>query len=195
MPHSEGQHKLVLASVSAATANALGPVVGRPIAEFEPMVISNTAVITVAAPISRNKSPYGPQSASPGTPLIGMEWEPWFTQHNFFWSAGTMFAESVPSVGKYDSGNQLVIRQHMHWMENAGIDFLLVDWSNNLWGKTAWADRNPNVQEIVNMTQLAMGVYAQERKARRRQGDAEGAAEVPRFVLMVGLDNGPSTTW
>ena len=47
-------------------------------------------------------------------------------------------AEGVPLVGRYDSFNEDVIRQHAIWFAETGIDFLLIDWTNNLWGLTNW---------------------------------------------------------
>jgi hypothetical protein len=75
------------------------------------------------------------RTASETNQRIGMEWEPWFTPLNCNWET----AEAVPLVGHYDSFSPDVIRQHCLWMVDAGVDFLLVDWSNNLWGKAHWS--------------------------------------------------------
>ncbi|PQV64338.1 hypothetical protein B1R32_10519 [Abditibacterium utsteinense] len=38
----------------------------------------------------------------------------------------------TPSLGFYESDNRAVIRQHASWLADAGVDFLWVDWSNNI---------------------------------------------------------------
>jgi hypothetical protein len=113
--------------------------------------------------------------------LVGMEWEPWFTPLNAHWD----LAEAVPVVGNYDSFNRDVIRQHALWMTEAGIDFLLVDWSNNLWDKKHWSERTPGVEDLIRATTLTLDVYAE----MRREG-----IQVPQITLLLGLDNGPATT-
>ena len=113
--------------------------------------------------------------------LIGMEYEPWFTPLNATWDT----AEAVPIEGRYDSFQKAVIRQHCLWFDRIGIDYLLVDWSNNLWGKDHWRDRAPGVDELIRSTLLLFDTYAQMRK--------EGVP-TPKITLLLGLDNGPTTT-
>jgi hypothetical protein len=110
--------------------------------------------------------------------LVGMEWEPWFTAHNWVWN----LHEAVPLVGLYDSFNEAVLLQHVYWMVDAGVDFLVVDWTNNLWGVPHWADRGVYAQEIINATTFTLAAY----ESLRRAGVA-----TPRIVLLLGLDNGP----
>lgn len=113
--------------------------------------------------------------------LIGMEYEPWFTPLNATWDT----AEAVPLVGRYDSFQKTVIRQHCLWFDEIGVDYLLVDWSNNLWGKESWKDRAPGVDELIRSTLLLFDTYAQMRH--------EGIP-TPKITLLLGLDNGPTTT-
>lgn len=110
-----------------------------------------------------------------------MEYEPWFTPRNARWDT----AEAVPLVGRYDSFNAQVIRQHCLWLVDAGIDFLLVDWSNNLWGKQHWSERGPGVDELIRATDQLFVTLA----GMRREG-----IPVPRVTLLLGLNNGPATT-
>ena len=42
--------------------------------------------------------------------------------------------EAVPLVGQYDSFNTDVMRLHCVWMLAAGVDGIVVDWTNNVWG-------------------------------------------------------------
>ncbi|MGC8669364.1 MAG: hypothetical protein ACP5VE_14755 [Chthonomonadales bacterium] len=113
--------------------------------------------------------------------LVGMEWEPWFTPLNVRWDT----AEAVPVLGNYSSYDRRVIRQHALWMIEAGVDFLLVDWTNNLWGKQHWSERGPYVDELIRGTTAMLDEYA----LMKRQG-----IPVPKVTLLLGLDNGPQTT-
>ncbi|MDE2126775.1 MAG: hypothetical protein KGJ62_09305 [Armatimonadetes bacterium] len=113
--------------------------------------------------------------------LVGMEWEPWFTPLNARWDT----AEAVPELGDYSSFDRSVIRQHALWLTEAGIDYLLIDWSNNLWSKKHWRERDPGVDELIRSTTETLDVFA----AMRKEG-----VSVPRVTLLLGLDNGPPTT-
>ena len=148
-------------------------------------VLSNAATLTV-----QPRAPVRPHTPAPNETLFSLAWEPWFTPLNFFWQAtgggphGAGLAEAIPSIGRYASVNLMSLRAHAAQFIQAGVDVLLVDWTNQLWTTPTFADRHPNTQEIFNSTQLAFGVYAGLR--------AEGWS-VPRFLLLLGLDNGPTT--
>jgi hypothetical protein len=113
--------------------------------------------------------------------LVGMEYEPWFTPLNLTWQS----AEAIPLLGLYQSTDAAILRQHALWLDRAGINFLLIDWSNNLWGKTSWSQRAPNVQQLVGSTTGLLNTYATMR--------SEGLP-TPQITLLLGLNNGPSTT-
>jgi hypothetical protein len=38
----------------------------------------------------------------------------------------------TPQLGYYSSNDPLVLREHVAWLTDAGVDFLLLDWSNNI---------------------------------------------------------------
>jgi hypothetical protein len=65
------------------------------------------------------------------------------------------------------------------------VDFILVDWTNNLWGKKTFAERSPATDELLAATTTMLEVFAEMR--------SEGIP-VPRVALLPGLNNGPSTT-
>jgi hypothetical protein len=116
-----------------------------------------------------------------GEHLVGMEWNVWFTPRNNRWDT----AQAVPVLGNYDSFNQDVVRQHCLWMTEAGVDFLVVDWSNNLLGKKRWADRGADIEELIRATTVLLKVAAEMRKE---------SIAAPRIVLLLGLENGLATT-
>jgi len=113
--------------------------------------------------------------------LVGMQWEPWFTPKNASW--GT--AQAVPLMGRYWSWHPAVTRQHIIWMAESGVNFLVVDWTNHLWGKEHWNQRAEHTNEIIHCTTLAL-----ETLAAMRDEDLP----VPKVVLFLGLNNGPVTT-
>ncbi len=116
---------------------------------------------------------------APRRHLVGIDYEPWFTPLNVTWST----AEAIPLLGKYPSINPLVIRQHALWLDKMGINYILIDWSNNLWGKNHWSQRAPNVRELIHATTVLMKTYAN----MRRQGIV-----TPQVTLLLGLINGPA---
>jgi len=76
---------------------------------------------------------------------VGMNYETWF---NFpsFWASRKV----TPTLGLYNSNSSAIIKQHVTWMQNASIDFIHIDWSNqadpNLW------PQRPDLYGIVTST-------------------------------------------
>ena len=115
---------------------------------------------------------------------VCMDWEPWFTKSNL---GGAPWldrpgAEGVPLVGLYSSFNADVVRQHAIWFAEAGVNCIIVDWSNNLWNNISWGERHPDIQELINATTFALEEYSSIR--------SEGLVAVPKVAIMVGLANG-----
>ncbi len=113
--------------------------------------------------------------------LVGADVEPWFTPLNAPWTT----AEAVPLCGKYASTNTEVIREQALWLDEMGVNYIVEDWSNNLWGKTQWKQRPPGVNQLVAATTAVFKTYARMRK--------EGLP-TPQITLLLGLVNGPPTT-
>ncbi len=113
--------------------------------------------------------------------LVGIDYEPWFTPLNMTWNT----AEAVPLLGKYSSFNRAVIRQHALWLDRMGINYIVIDWSNNLWGKTRFRQCPSTARQLISATTALLKTYAQ----MRRHGLA-----TPQVTLLLGLINGPPTT-
>ncbi len=113
--------------------------------------------------------------------LVGAQYCTLFTPQNFNWTT----AQAVPLVGFYRSWDPDIVRQHLIWLVESGVDFLLVDWSNQLWDRRHWDQRSDAANEVVRATTMLLETAA----AMREQG-----LPVPRIVIFVGVNNGPSTT-
>lgn len=111
--------------------------------------------------------------------LFCIQYENWFGRSS--WKT----AEAVPLVGFYDSHNEDVIRQHILWFVDMGINSIMLDWSNHLWSDTSWNQRGEEARTIISNTTFFLEVLAKMRN--------EGV-DVPKVVLMPGLSNGPPAT-
>jgi hypothetical protein len=105
---------------------------------------------------------------------IGAQWAPWFSRYNAHWDT----REALPLLGQYASADPRVIRQQALWMDDAGIDFMQVDWSNNIGNWKHFKDHPPGVDEIMASTTSLLDTLAQMR--------AEGIP-TPQVVLLLGI--------
>ncbi len=111
--------------------------------------------------------------------LYCIQYENWFGKSS--WNT----AEAVPLIGFYDSHNEDVIRQHILWFVDTGINSIMLDWSNHLWGDTSWNQRGEGARTIISNTTFFLGVLAKMR---------DEGIDVPKVILMSGLSNGPPAT-
>ncbi|MEN8202314.1 MAG: hypothetical protein ABFS28_06940 [Bacteroidota bacterium] len=112
--------------------------------------------------------------------LFGMQWEPWFVPGRK-WTT----AQAIPVMGLYESTNPDVTRQHILWFMDMGVDFIIPDWSNHIWGCKHWDERSAGSDQILHCTQMFLEVLADMR---------DEGLPVPRVALMPGLTNGPPST-
>ena len=112
--------------------------------------------------------------------LFGIQWEPWFTPSRR-WTT----AQAIPVMGIYDSSDPDVTRQHILWFMDLGVDFIIPDWSNHIWGQKHWTGRSDFANEILHTTELFLEVLADMR---------DEGLPVPKVALMPGLTNGPPAT-
>jgi hypothetical protein len=104
---------------------------------------------------------------------IGIGYETWFD------AVGWTRPEAEPILGRYSSLDEKVIRQHASWITYAGIDHIIVDWSNNLGAN--WT--NGTAEKIIAGTDKLFDVYSTMR-----------ASERPQITILVGIDNGKAGT-
>ena len=106
--------------------------------------------------------------------LIGFQWEEWFTPNNCYWQT----AQAVPLMGFYSSFDTNVLRQQAIWMIEAGADFIMADWSNNVWYLDDWEKHGEGINELVLTTTLMLETLAKMR---------DEGQEVPKFTLLTGI--------
>lgn len=70
--------------------------------------------------------PPGVTPAPPGERRVGVAYSLWHYDDRWRDVWGT------PELGFYASADRAVLRAHARWLAEAGVDFVLLDWSNNL---------------------------------------------------------------
>jgi len=55
----------------------------------------------------------------------------------------------TPTLGKYNSDRRDVMRKHAEWLRDTRVDFIMVDWSNDINhnDKNGWKG-NPSIKEL-----------------------------------------------
>ncbi len=100
---------------------------------------------------------YGNLLAKPVPPserLVGMAYTTW--HHQVPWQG--VWGE--PELGFYRSDDRAVIRQHAEWLADAGVDFIWIDWSNNV-NYTPGETPNPVFDMIEGSVKVLFEEYAQ----------------------------------
>lgn len=77
----------------------------------------------------------------PAERLVGVAYSTWFPPIS--WSS----VWSTPELGQYRSDDPAILRQHAEWLAGAGVDFVWLDWSNNLSHDPALKDKPPILDE------------------------------------------------
>ncbi|MBE0655043.1 MAG: hypothetical protein IH594_14675, partial [Bacteroidales bacterium] len=66
-----------------------------------------------------------------------------------------------------------------------GVDFIMPDWSNHIWGKKHWNEAGQGARAIVHATTVFLEVLAKMR---------DEGMDVPKVAIMPGISNGPPAT-
>jgi hypothetical protein len=80
----------------------------------------------------------------------------------------------VPQLGQYLSTDANVIRQHAAWLSDANVDFIYIDWSNDL--NTGIGD-NKGQQRQVFIESATKAIFDEYKKLQRH----------PQIVVMIGF--------
>ena len=109
--------------------------------------------------------------------LIGIQYEPWFYGPQS-WNT----AEAIPLLGRYTT-SEAIVSKHFAEFQKLGIDWLLIDWSNMLWTNPNWELHMGETKRLEEKTAILFST------ALRLHREGKYA---PRFVFMLGLQNGPA---
>ncbi len=90
--------------------------------------------------------------------LVGVAYTTWRYEQSS-WGPGHTW--DMPLLGEYLSSDPKIIRQHAIWLADAGVDFIVIDWSNNVGyvPETMEAAR-PDFAMIENATLAVFDVFA-----------------------------------
>jgi hypothetical protein len=118
------------------------------------------------------------EPAAPSTPpvppadrLVGVAYTTWFTDTRWNNVWGT------PELGFYKSDDRAVIRQHGTWLAEAGVDFIFVDWSNNV-DYTPGQPKNAHIKPLEDATTAVFEEFT-------------GLKKRPRIAIMLGTAGAP----
>jgi hypothetical protein len=122
-----------------------------------------------------------------GSPAVqvGIQWEPILAAGGGLpgsQGGGWNMHEAVPLVGKYSAFDANVLKQHAIWLAESGVEWLNVDWTNNLWNQPNFSKTLANCPgDVINGTTFALEGFKQLR--------LEGIP-CPKIALMMGMSNG-----
>ena len=108
----------------------------------------------------------------PNTRLVGLAYSTWHGSTNWHNMWG------VPALGPYVSNDRAVIRKHAEWISDAGVDFIFVDWSNDV-DYTPGQPKHAHLKPLEDATEILLDEFAS--LARR-----------PRIALMIGTAGAPA---
>ena len=69
------------------------------------------------------------EKTDPSERLVGVAYTTWWWKGRD-WDNGNTW--DIPLLGRYESSDEAVLRQHAIWLRDAGVDFVFVDWSNDI---------------------------------------------------------------
>jgi hypothetical protein len=83
-----------------------------------------------------------------------------------------------PELGEYDSKNPIIIAKHAKWLSDAGVDFIFVDWSNDLPYSPGCGCR-PDMQPIEDATYAVFDTFGK-------------LQQHPKIAVMIGFPGQPT---
>jgi len=122
-----------------------------------------------------------PASPYPRVPpherLVGIAYSTWHV--NAEWGKS---AWGTPTLGNYASDDRRVIRQHAAWLADAAVDFIWIDWSNNIRYTYSPTVKNPTFDMIEGATTAIFDEYAKMRAAGEK---------TPNISIFAGVTGAP----
>ena len=132
-------------------------------------------MVLLAAALARADVSYPP--TPPDQRQVGIAYAMWHVTDHWKNAWGT------PTLGDYRSDDRRVIDQHARWLADAGVDFVWVDWSNNIKYTFDPDKPNPTFDMIEGATAAMFDEFAKLRAAGQR---------TPRISIFAGVTGSPS---
>ncbi len=107
--------------------------------------------------------------------LVGLAYTTWFGSTNWPNVWGT------PQLGFYRSDDRAVIRRHAEWISDAGVDFIFVDWSNDV-DYTPGQPKHAHLKPLEDATEVVFDEFA-------------ALARRPRIAIMIGTAGAPAAAF
>ncbi len=116
-------------------------------------------------------------TVTPLIPLIGLAYSLWHTDADWrHRSDPSMLPWGTPAAGFYASADNAAIKRHAEQIHNSGVDFIYIDWSNDI-DTTPDAPPESSVPAYIEMASRKLAVmYA-------------GISEHPKISIMIGVGN------
>ena len=122
--------------------------------------------------------------SNPADRLVGVAYSTWHkTASEQDWGKRVW---GTPTVGFYASNDRAVIRQHATWLADAGVDFIWVDWSNNIKYLFDPNKSNPTFDMIEGATHDIFDEYTAMRAAGQK---------TPNISIFAGVTGSPGAAF
>jgi hypothetical protein len=122
----------------------------------------------VADPVTSGGLPSGVTPTPPKERRVGIGYTLWHYDEDEWKNAW-----GHPMLGHYSSGDTSVMRRHGEWLAGAGVDFILLDWSNSLGTDDRTGEGNPKQIQLEKWTKVLFAEWA-------------ALPRSPRISIMIG---------
>lgn len=122
--------------------------------------------------IASDSSSHTSDSTSVSNKIVGVAYTTWHRSTTWGNSWGT------PELGYYTSDNTAIIQQHGKWLADAGVDFVFIDWSNDLGYIPGITTNRPDFDMIENSVPIIFKEWAKITNA-------------PKIAIMLGCPDHP----
>ncbi len=131
----------------------------------------------------RAQTPYPP--VPPEERLVGLAYQCWFPPASWDNVWGT------PELGHYRSDDPAVIRQHAEWIADAGVDFIWIDWSNNVDHAPGMQGMEPTMRDGAPFLSYRPDIASIESATRTLLELYVALPKRPKVSIFIGCPDAP----
>jgi hypothetical protein len=146
------------------------------------MTMSGALMLTMLV-AAQDGPPYPP--VPPEERLVGLAYQTWFPPVGWDYVWGT------PELGHYRSDDPQVIRQHAEWIAWAGVDFIWIDWSNNVTHAPDMEGRDAVVRDGERYLAYRPDIASIETATRRLLEVYADLETHPKVSIFIGCPDAP----